>query len=92
MALLFEPPLPELSIKIVACFLYLALIGGVVTYVLWFRGIALLGPSGVAPLGHLSPVAAVLLGWIILDQTLNDPQLIGMVPALASVWFGQRSQ
>lgn len=92
MALLFEPPLPPLSPSNIAGFVYLGLIGGASTYILWFRGIALLGPSAVAPLGRLSPVAAVLLGWIILNQTLNALQLVGMVLALASAWFGQRSQ
>lgn len=92
MALLFEPPLPPLSTSNVAGFLYLGLIGGALTYILWFRGISLLGPSAVAPLGRLSPVAAVLLGWIILNQTLNALQLLGMALALASAWFGQRSQ
>jgi probable blue pigment (indigoidine) exporter len=91
-ALLFEPPLPPLSSGNVVGFVYLGLIGGAVTYILWFRGIALLGPSAVAPLGRLSPVAAVLLGWILLNQTLSALQFVGMALALASAWIGQRSQ
>ncbi|ETX13406.1 ABC transporter permease [Roseivivax halodurans JCM 10272] len=91
-ALMFEPPLPPLSVSNVAGFAYLGLVGGAMTYILWFRGIALLGPSAVSPLGRLSPVAAVLLGWFILDQTLNPLQSFGMVLAIASAWFGQRSQ
>ncbi|ANB36109.1 ABC transporter permease [Rhodovulum sulfidophilum] len=91
-ALLFEPPLPPLSAPNVAGFVYLGLIGGAITYILWFRGIALLGPSAVSPLGRLSPVAAVLLGWVILSQTLSPLQIVGMVLALASAWFGQKGQ
>lgn len=92
MALLFEPPLPSLTTANVVGFVYLGVIGGALTYILWFRGIALLGPSAVAPLGRLSPVAAVLLGWIILNQTMNTFQLIGIALALASAWFGQKIQ
>lgn len=92
MALMFEPPLPPLSTANVAGFAYLGLVGGAITYILWFRGISLLGPSAVSPLGRLSPVAAVLLGWFLLNQTLTPLQLVGMVLALASAWFGQRSQ
>ncbi|MBL3610697.1 EamA family transporter [Rhodovulum sulfidophilum] len=91
-AFLFEPPLPPLSASNVAGFVYLGLLGGAITYILWFRGIALLGPSAVSPLGRLSPVAAVLLGWVILNQTLSPLQIVGMVLALASAWFGQKGE
>ena len=91
-ALLFEPALPPLTNGNAAGFLYLGLLGGAVTYILWFRGIAILGPSAVAPLGRLSPVAAVLLGWVILGQSLNGLQFVGLVLALGSAWLGQRSQ
>ncbi|WP_227287699.1 EamA family transporter [Boseongicola sp. H5] len=91
-ALLFEPPLPSLSIANITGFIYLGLVGGAITYILWFRGIALLGPSAVSPLGRLSPVAAVLIGWVLLKQTLTPLQLVGMMLALASAWLGQRRQ
>ncbi|MEM9348705.1 MAG: EamA family transporter [Pseudomonadota bacterium] len=89
-ALLFEPPLPPLSGDNIVGFVYLGLIGGALTYILWFRGIALLGPSSVAPLGRLSPVAAILLGIVLLGETLSALQIIGIVLALASAWFGQK--
>ncbi|NND90481.1 MAG: EamA family transporter, partial [Granulosicoccus sp.] len=90
--LLFEPPLPPMTPGHLAGFAYLGLIGGAVTYCLWFRGIARLSPATVAPLGLLSPVAAVLLGWSILQQTLGSHQVLGAALVLISVWFGQRSQ
>ncbi|XQU71202.1 hypothetical protein OJJOAM_003991 [Cupriavidus sp. H18C1] len=71
-------------------FLYLGLIGTALTYVLWFRGIARLGPPVVASLGFLSPLSAVLLGWGLLDQWLSAPQLAGMALVLASMWLSQR--
>lgn len=37
-ALMFEPPLPPLSMSNVAGFVYLGLVGGAMTYILWFRG------------------------------------------------------
>ncbi|WP_226781757.1 EamA family transporter [Oceaniglobus trochenteri] len=91
-ALLLEPPLPALTPAHVAGFAYLGLIGGAVTYVLWFRGIALLGPSRAAPLGLLSPVAAVLLGWAFLTQAPGAIQALGMAMVILSVWVGQRAQ
>ncbi|UWQ97523.1 EamA family transporter [Rhodobacteraceae bacterium M385] len=91
-ALWGEPALPPLDAGAVLGFVYLGLIGGAVTYFLWFRGIARLGPSTVAPLGLMSPVAATLLGWAILGEALNHWQAIGMVMVLASVWIGQHAQ
>lgn len=87
-----EPALPSLTVSNVVGFAYLGLIGGAVTYFLWFRGIARLGPSAVAPLGLFSPVAAVFLGWGVLDQTLSGLQVIGTALVLASIWLAQRAQ
>lgn len=91
-ALWFEPSLPPMTVAHAAGFAYLGLIGGAVTYFLWFRGIARLSPSTVAPLGLLSPIAAVFLGWIALGQTLGIAQLMGAALVLVSVWYGQRAQ
>ncbi|MDF1671287.1 MAG: EamA family transporter [Roseovarius sp.] len=68
---------------------YLGLIGAGLTYVIWLRGIRLLQPSAVSILGFLSPLSATLLGWLILNETLNWMQALGMVVVLASVLIGQ---
>lgn len=91
-ALFLEPPLPALTASNIAGFAYLGLIGAALTYFLWFRGISRLEPSAVAPLGFLSPLTAVILGWAILGQHLTPPQLAGMAVVLASVWLAQTAQ
>jgi probable blue pigment (indigoidine) exporter len=91
-ALWMEPPLPPLALAQAAGFAYLGLCGGAITYVLWFRGISMLGTSAVAPLGLLSPVTAVLLGWCMLNQTLSATQAVGIGLVLISVWLGQFAQ
>lgn len=68
---------------------YLGLIGAGLTYVIWLRGIRLLQPSAVSILGFLSPLSATILGWLILNETLNWMQAAGMVAVLASVFIGQ---
>ncbi|GAA4223858.1 putative blue pigment (indigoidine) exporter [Sagittula marina] len=90
-ALFAEPALPPLDLNAVLGVLYLSLIGGAVTYFFWFRGIARLGPAALAPLGFLSPIAATLLGLILLGETLSFLQGSGMVLVLASVWLGQHA-
>lgn len=91
-ALLLEPALPVPTAANLLGFVYLGLIGAVMTYILWFRGLSRLEPSVVAPLGFLSPVMAVVLGWALLGQSLTGYQIAGMALALGSVWGGQRAQ
>ncbi|MBB5515625.1 putative blue pigment (indigoidine) exporter [Rubricella aquisinus] len=88
-ALWLEPPLPPLDAGAVVGLVWLGLIGGAATYFIWFRGIARLGPSTVAPLGLLSPVVATLLGLALLGEGMTLPQSLGMALVLGSVWVGQ---
>ena len=89
LALGLEPSLPSLSAANVAAYLWLSLIGALLAYVLWFRGLRRLPPVSVAALSLLSPVSAVLLGWVWLGQSLHGWSFVGMVTVLASVLFVQ---
>lgn len=89
-AFIFEPALPPLTFDHLIGFLYLGLAGAALTYILWFRGIAKLSPNLVAPLGFLSPLSAVLLGWWVLDQGLSLLQLSGIAVVLGAVWLSQQ--
>lgn len=91
-ALFFEPALPTLTMANYAGLAYLGLIGAAFTYLLWFRGLSRLEPSAVAPLGFLSPVVAILLGWGVLDERLTPVQALGILVVLISVWLSQRAQ
>lgn len=90
LALAVEPPLPAMTLSHVAGFVWLGLIGAALTYGLWLRGIARLEPQTVSLLGMLSPVVAVALGWLVLDQALGLVQVLGAAAVLASIWIGQR--
>lgn len=91
-ALTLEPRLPPLSAPNIIGLVYLGLVGAALAYLLWFRGIARLGPSAVSPLVLLSPVFAILLGWLLLDQTLTATQMGGALIVIASVWMSQHVQ
>ncbi len=91
-ALTFEPALPVPSVQNLLGFVYLGGIGAALTYIVWFRGLSRLDPATVSPLGFLSPLVAVVLGWALLAQDLNLLQIAGMVVVLASVWLSQWAQ
>jgi probable blue pigment (indigoidine) exporter len=91
-ALAFEPALPPLNLNNWLGFLWLGLVGGAFAYIIWFRGISRLEPAAVSPLGFLSPLMAVILGWVLLGQQLSVLQMAGMAVVLASVWMSQVAQ
>lgn len=91
LALIVEPALPSLTTTNIAGIVWLGLIGAAATYVIWFRGIARLEPAAVSMLGMMSPVTAVILGWVWLGQSLSLLQLFGAAIVLGSVWAGQRA-
>ncbi|NUU25788.1 MAG: EamA family transporter [Streptomycetaceae bacterium] len=70
-------------------YLWLGLVGGLVTYILWFQGVTMLPVTSVAVLSLLSPLVAAVLGAVVLDQTLGPVQLAGFGLALAAVVAGQ---
>ncbi|CAI2433791.1 putative DMT superfamily transporter inner membrane protein [Serratia plymuthica] len=90
-AWLLDAPLPALTASQYAAYTYLSLAGAFVAYGLWFRGITRLPGVAVASLGLLSPLTAVLLGWVMLSQTLSSTALFGFIIVLISVLVVQRT-
>ncbi|MEC9345177.1 MAG: EamA family transporter [Pseudomonadota bacterium] len=89
LALAFEPAFPVLTVANLAGMAWLGLVGAALTYWLWFRGLARLEPAAVSILAMMSPVTAVALGWLLLDQHLTPLQGTGAAIVLLSVWAGQ---
>jgi probable blue pigment (indigoidine) exporter len=85
MAWAIDPPLPALTGTQIAAYAYLSIVGALLAYALWFRGIARLSPVAVSSLGLLSPLAAVILGWALLGQAMRGLSLVGLVAVLASI-------
>lgn len=90
-ALLLEPALPIPTTANLIGFAWLSVIGGALTYIFWFRGLARIEPSAIASLGLLSPLVATAVGWLLLNQDLTPLQLGGFVVAIISLWLSQRA-
>ncbi|MFG2567730.1 EamA family transporter [Streptomyces sp. NPDC048567] len=88
-AFLAEGAPPAIDGRAALGYLWLGLVGGLLTYALWFRGIGALPVTSVAVLGLLSPLVAAGLGALVLGQTLGPVQLAGFALALASIVGGQ---
>lgn len=91
MAFLVDPPLHQVTLTQAAGYLWLCVAGAMLAYGLWFRGIGRLSPVAVSAMSLLSPVTAVLLGWIFLGQKIEGMALVGLVIVLFSVLSIQRA-
>lgn len=70
-------------------FAYLGIIGALVAYVLWFRGLAQLPALAASFLSFASPLCAALLGYLFLDETLRPLQLVGAAAVVGAVVLAQ---
>jgi len=73
----------------------MALLGTVVAFGLLSVGLGRVSPSTAAVISTLEPVVAVVLGVVVLGETVGLQQLAGMVVILLSVgillWFESRA-
>ncbi|MGX1885014.1 EamA family transporter [Streptomyces sp. NPDC055287] len=86
---LVEGAPPAIGLPAALGYLWLGLVGGLLAFVLWFRGITTLPVTSVAVLVLLSPLVAAALGAALLGQTLGPIQLVGFGLALAAIVTGQ---
>ncbi|WP_343232887.1 MULTISPECIES: EamA family transporter [unclassified Tsukamurella] len=70
-------------------YLWLGLVGALLTYALWFSGIRRLPVTATALLGLLSPLVAAALGALVSGESLRPVQLLGFAVALAAMVAGQ---
>lgn len=89
LTLLVEGVPPVLTARNLWGYTYLVLIGGILSYGLWFWALHRLNPVAVTFLSLINPVTASLLGWVLLGQQLNPWQLGGAGIVLFSVLLGQ---
>ncbi len=81
------PPVPTVANAV--GYTWLGLVGAALAYTLWFRGVARLPVAVVSLLGLLSPVVAVGVGWLVLDQRLGVVQGAGIAVVLGALRLGR---
>ncbi|HEX5332969.1 MAG TPA: EamA family transporter [Cellulomonas sp.] len=78
-------PAEPLTVRNLTGYAYLSILGTAFAYVVWFRGIAQLPTRIPSILGLLSPVVAILLGWMLAGQALAAAQVAGIAIVLSSI-------
>jgi drug/metabolite transporter (DMT)-like permease len=71
----------------IACLLALALASTGIAYLLYFRLLAELGPTGGMTVIYVVPVFGVLWGALFLDETIHLSTIAGGAVILLSVWL-----
>lgn len=70
---------------------YLSVVGALVAYSLWFRGIERLPALTVAFISLASPLSAAMFGFVFLGQHLSPTQLLGAACVISAVILAQPS-
>lgn len=70
--------LPVPSMQVALAVLALALLSTALAYILFFRILARAGATNLSLVTFLIPVSAILLGILVLDESLNAAQIAGM--------------
>jgi probable blue pigment (indigoidine) exporter len=88
LALVVEGPPPALSLANVVGFAYLSLIGTALAFVVWFGGIRRLPTAAPPLLGLAAPLTGVVLGWLVLGQSMAPVQLVGFAITIGAMVRG----
>lgn len=73
----------------IAGFVYLSVVGALLAYAVWFRGLERLPALTVSFLSFASPLAATMLGYLVLGQSLSAGQLVGALIVVTAVVLAQ---
>lgn len=88
-AILVEGTPPPMDLPAIGGFLYLGLVGTVVAYVVWFRGLRRLPAAAVSLVGLLNPVAGTVIGVALAREAFGTAQALGLLLVLAGILAGQ---
>ncbi|MBM7467448.1 EamA family transporter [Microbacterium esteraromaticum] len=89
LTLLLEPIPAQVDLGAIAGYVWLGTVGGLLAYVLWFRGIQQLPVAAPGMLALLSPVVATVLGVVVAGETFTLTQSAGIAIVLVALVSGQ---
>jgi probable blue pigment (indigoidine) exporter len=82
----------DITVTNITGFAYLSVIGALIAYAVWFRGIERLPALAVSFLSLGSPLVATILGYIFLGQGLSPLQIVGALAVVGAVVLAQVRQ
>ncbi len=89
LALALEGLPPALDLRAVGGYAWLSVVGALLAYPIWFRGLGRLPVVAVSFLSLISPLVATILGRVFLGESLTPWQGVGFVLALTAISAAQ---
>lgn len=74
-----------------ASVVYAGFLGLGVSYLLWYRGVQVLGNTRTAALGNLVPLLTILIAWPMLGELPNFWQVLGALVVIAGISMVRRA-
>jgi drug/metabolite transporter (DMT)-like permease len=69
---------------------YLVLFATAIAQQAWLYGVKGIGPSRASVFGNLTPVAAIVLSAVLLNESVGTSEILGIALILAGVWVVDR--
>ncbi|MCI1915396.1 MAG: DMT family transporter [Bifidobacteriaceae bacterium] len=82
--------IPYSEPRIWGAFLYLGAISTSVAFVMWTRGVQMLGPADSGLYFLFQPVVGTLLGWLVLGEAVSWGFALGTALIAVSIWVSLR--
>lgn len=89
LALALEGLPPALDLRAIGGYAWLSVVGALLAYPIWFRGLGRLPVVAVSFLSLISPLVATILGRLFLGESLTPWQGVGFVLALTAISAAQ---
>ncbi len=75
------------SARLLAAFLYLAIVSSMGAYMLWFHLLRVAGASRASAYHFLMPPLGLLFGWLLLGEHVAPFDLVGVLPVALGIWL-----
>lgn len=88
--LFFENPwqtLAQIDKKLISIVLFLGVLGGALGFFLWTYALTRLSPTQVAVYANANPMVAIILGIVLLGESLSPVFIIGLVILVVGICF-----
>jgi drug/metabolite transporter (DMT)-like permease len=82
---LAETPWGALGAGAYGAVAYSGLLAMVVAYLIYYRGVRVIGPTRTAMYGNLQPIIALGIAWLMLGETPTIWQIVGMASILSGL-------
>ncbi len=79
----------NISMNSIFAILYISILATGFGNFMWYKTVQVLGATKTAPLSLLVPVFGILGGYLILDESLNQLQLMGIITIIFGLIFIQ---